>query len=562
MDRRYAPSLVLSWFVGCVAAQNNSTTVNDTYGYPFDPILQYRPPFARSVPVQILFTGIVFTLAAVLLIHLLFTAQYHWPLAPVNFTLQVSAVTTLVVSCVATIHVIMSTVSAQSREWPYMLDYIAVNIPPLTPEPNQFINGNWTTAGLAAWLLMNATVGMLIQLTHIQFLTLLYPSTLERRLIYALLGPLAVMSASMHIVRIRSDVKTTDVAFAIQNVCNATLSLLFTASLMGWGFLVNRKRAWRTDGGTANFGAGAITLAIMSTVTTFLYIPTKEQYEWMPGLIWAIILWQSFLGWWWWVGAGMGVGEVDDLLRREEKRRKKRSIQLARRQVRRERAQTILRGVSEAFGVRRRNTVHHSDGEDSTHAAPVPSARSASEPATERAPSPTTVSSSASTNTAPGTTASTTVSLSTRAGLARLFDHRAWHVLQGWFLYLRHAHLTAARAQAVEHVERINQVYGPDGQPPVGRGWGLRGFGLGLGTRGGRVSESVEMHSFSSKDSDGSTAEDVEEGVMRIRRRRSDGPQQGDAQPGGTAAPQPQRPRSLWWWGPLAQWRLQDTTVY
>lgn len=131
--------------------------------YPFDPILQYRPPFARSVPVQILFTGIVFTLAAVLLIHLLFTAQYHWPLAPVNFTLQVSAVTTLVVSCVATIHVIMSTVSAQSREWPYMLDYIAVNIPPLTPEPNQFINGNWTTAGLAAWLLMNATVGMLIQ---------------------------------------------------------------------------------------------------------------------------------------------------------------------------------------------------------------------------------------------------------------------------------------------------------------------------------------------------------------------------------------------------------------
>ena len=106
------------------------------------------------------------------------------------------------------------------------------------------------------------------------------------------------------------DEKLTDIATAAQNVCNATLSLLFTASLLIWGFLVNRKQAWRTDGGTAAFGVGALMLALASTTITFIYIPSKDHYAWMPGLMWAVILWQSFLGWWWWVGAGMGVEKL------------------------------------------------------------------------------------------------------------------------------------------------------------------------------------------------------------------------------------------------------------
>ena len=96
--------------------------------------------------------------------------------------------------------------------------------------------------------------------------------------------------------------------FAVQNICNATLSLLFTAALFIWGFLVNRKQAWRTDGGTAAFGAGALFLTLMSSALNFLYIPSKDKYVWLPGLMWAVILWQNFLGWWWWVGGGMGVG--------------------------------------------------------------------------------------------------------------------------------------------------------------------------------------------------------------------------------------------------------------
>ncbi|OCH84938.1 hypothetical protein OBBRIDRAFT_807896 [Obba rivulosa] len=527
--------------LSCVAAQN---TTNDTSAYPFDPILRYRPGFARSLPVQILLAGIVFTLTAALIIHILFTAQYHWPISPLNFVLQLCAASTLLVSYAATIQVILSTVAGQSRQWPYMLNYIAVDFPPLDPEIQ---NNSWTTTGLAAWLLMNATVGMLIQITHIQFLTLLYPSTLERRLIYALLGPLAVVSAAMHIVRIHTDSKMSDVAFAIQNVCNATLSLLFTASLFLWGFLVNRKQAWRTDGGTANFGAGATTLAIASTTFTFLYIPSEEQYEWLHGLTWATILWQSFLGWWWWVGAGMGVGEVEELLRREEKRRRKRSVQLARRKVRRERAQTLWRSVWDALGYPRRSAPPQSDadGEEPAPAESAPDAGCAASP-----PAVSRTSTGADTGSTSGA-ASASAAGSARTGTARVLDARAWHTLHGWFLHLRHAHLAAARAQAVERVERIQQAYGPDGQPGAGGVWGPGSFGLGAGPA---REEGVEMRTFW-RDRDGdahASAVGEAEGVLHMRRRAGEGVEGEDARP----------PRSAWWWGFLSEWRLQDTTVY
>lgn len=108
---------------------------------------------------QILLLGITLTLTAVLIIHLIFTAQYHWPLAPVNYVLQMSAVTTLLISCIATMHVVLSSTIAQSLKWPYMLDYIAVDIPPLED------NGDWEMGELAAWLLMNATTSGLIQVS-------------------------------------------------------------------------------------------------------------------------------------------------------------------------------------------------------------------------------------------------------------------------------------------------------------------------------------------------------------------------------------------------------------
>ena len=120
-------------------------------------MLKYQPNFASSLPVQVLLIGIIFTLTCVLLLHLCFTAQYHWPLAPVNFVLQMSGVLSLLISQIATLHVVMSTTMLESQNWPYMLTYLAVDVPPL------YDADGWSTAELAAWLVMNATTSGLIQ---------------------------------------------------------------------------------------------------------------------------------------------------------------------------------------------------------------------------------------------------------------------------------------------------------------------------------------------------------------------------------------------------------------
>lgn len=121
---------------------------------------------------------------------------------------------------------------------------------------------------------------------------------------FILQGPLALVAASMRVPRIAEHSMAATYAPIIMHVCNAALSLLFTCALLCYGFFVNRKQAWRTDGGTAVYGVGAMSLALLSTVLMFFYIPRQDEYIWLPSLIWAVVLWQSFLGWWWWVGAG------------------------------------------------------------------------------------------------------------------------------------------------------------------------------------------------------------------------------------------------------------------
>ncbi|TBU31066.1 hypothetical protein BD311DRAFT_776307 [Dichomitus squalens] len=551
------------------------------WSYPYDPVLAHRPNFARSLPIQILLLGITLTLTAVLIIHLIFTAQYHWPLAPVNCILQMSAVTTLLISCIATLHVILSSTVSQSMTWPYMLDYIAVELPPLTEE-----NSDWVMGELVAWLLMNATVSGLIQITHIQFLTLLFPSGLERRLIYCLLGPLAIVSSIMHVLRISNDAQLVKGASAVQNICNATLTLLFTSALVLWGCVINRRDAWRTDGGTAAFGAGAITLALISTALTFFYIPSRDQYAWMPGLMWAVFLWQSFLGWWWWVGAGMGVGAIEELLRREEKRREKRRAKMAKRKVRKERAQTLWKGVTHVFYTGRQESQQpqpQSDGgssSDSTFSCEEGDGQGRRQrtsgdetmvggDSVRRVTSRQTDASSRS-----GTTSSGYVS-------RFLNQHRAGRYVYGWYLGLRHAHLAAAREQAVERVERINQAYGPDAQEG-GRaafGWGLGSFGIRRHER--RQNErhnppgEYEMDEFESDEDDQrkpwpseatpAPSSDMTrgEGEGEIRARRWVARTAiSNKRTAMTPDEDSHRPSSMWWWGPLQRWRLQDATDY
>ncbi|KAI0317610.1 hypothetical protein OF83DRAFT_1120299 [Amylostereum chailletii] len=499
--------------------------------YPANPYLQYRPHFSRSLPSQIVATTAVLTLLAVLLLQLVFTAQYHWQLARLNFVLQITALLALLGSTIASIVTILNNTMDESQTWPYMLSYIAVDLPPLSP--NSGAAETWSMGTLAAWTLGNALWSALIQLTHIQFLTLLYPSRLEARLIFILLGPLAIVAAVMQMFEISQKGTATGIPDAVRNICNATLSLLFTIALFLWGFVVNRKQAWRTDGGTAIFGAGALFLAISSTALTFVYIPSAEQYDYLPPLTGAVMLWQSFLGWWWWVGAGMGVGEVEELMRREEKRRRKKRVRDARRKEHKEKARVLWSDMTGKLTGRARR------GSSSTS--------SASEPPT----SPTSPTSATSLSTP-------SASVLQNAWLGRRVLNTSLAYIRATMQYLRHSHIVAAQQRAEGQVARMNAAFGeeaahdtPD-RPPAVHGWGLGSFGI---RQREREERSIEMEGF--------------EGL--VRRRHDHGEDEGTTEERVEVRieelpPTPktiQDPRaSVWWWGPLRRWRLQDSTVY
>ena len=113
-----------------------------------------------------------------------------------------------------------------------------------------------------------------------------------------------------------------DVGAEIQDICECTLSLLYTAALVIWGTLINRQRAWRRDGATALFGTATIVMALIKTLVSYIHMAYEDAY-WILLVSWALTIWQSWLGFWWWVSAGMGIGEVEDRLRRQERARKR-----------------------------------------------------------------------------------------------------------------------------------------------------------------------------------------------------------------------------------------------
>ncbi|KAJ6631514.1 hypothetical protein B0H10DRAFT_1902251 [Mycena sp. CBHHK59/15] len=520
---RIATVLVL---VASVAAGNSTNSTDSEYDE--DPYLRYRPSFSRSLPVQILLTGVVLTLVAVLFIHLIFTAQYHWPLAPVNYVLQISGVSTLLISLTATLHVVLAATMDESTHWPYMLSYLAVSVPP-SDSPTT----GWSFAEKATWLVMNASTSGLIQITHIQFLTLLYPSRVEARLIFALLGPLAIVAAIMQLIPISGSesanaLKVYSVASAIRNVCNATLSLLFTAALFIWGLLVKRKDAWRTDGGTAAFGCGALALALVSTALNFLYVPREEEYMWLPGLMWAVVLWQSFLGWWWWVGAGneppLDSEEAARLERRNAKRAARKREARERRRETKERAKVVLKGVAGAFGPRQRSGQQRSTSDSNETSSPSPT------------PPPHVSASSGVRSIASSASLSSSATVSPLPRYFPGFMHQ-------WYLSLRHAHVVAARQQAAERVERIRELERND---TVRNGWRLGSFAWRMDRRQPKVEEE----------------DDEDEMEMPDRRRRSAEEETRTTTSVALPPPVVARPRGMWLWGPLGRWRLKDSTVY
>ncbi len=281
-----------------------------------DPLLALMPDFAFSMPAQIVVDGINIALISVLLIHLLFTVQYHFPLSRKNFYLQISSSLMLLISLSVTLHIILDRLEGDSQRYPFMFPYIGVQLPPG--------DDSWTKVQEVFFLLMRALTTALIHITHIQFLTLLFPSALEARLILWMLGPLAIINSGMEFTALAddSDAKTNDLGDAIRNICNSTLTLLYTTALLIWGLFVNRQRAWRAGGGTAAFGGGSVGLALINTAISFTEIP-YDRLWWLPNVCWTLTIWQSWLGFWWWVSSGMGIGEVEDRQERLERKRKR-----------------------------------------------------------------------------------------------------------------------------------------------------------------------------------------------------------------------------------------------
>ncbi|KAG8714304.1 hypothetical protein FRC11_008983 [Ceratobasidium sp. 423] len=527
--------------------------------YPHDPYLQYQPSIAYSLPIQILITGIVFTLVLVLFIHLLFTAQYHWPLARLNYILQLCGVITLLIWLSATLIVVLKHAHERSRDWPYMFDYVAVDIP----------SDAWSDTQEAWWLVMESTTSGLVHITHIQFLTLLYPSGIEARLIFLLLGPLAIASSGMVFMSMNSAAEVRDLGDAVRNVCNSALSLLFTAALLAWGFVIHRTPAWRTDGGTAAFGIGAITLAVLSTVSNFLQIFLNRRIHWLLSLTWAIVLWQSFLGWWWWVGSGEGINEVEDMLERERRRRRKRA------KNRKKEARATASGADPQRGIlrtfRRRGSRAPGDNEGSAPGGAETTSRqdnASSHPE--------------NTLSNPETHSHTTSSHTSTAPSNAL--GRAW-------ASIRHAHRRATTVQAIEQVELRNA-------PP---GWGLGSFGVMEAERR-RAGRKVETRDGERRlvTRDDTTANETADGQDDDTEDvRSGGESDAETRPGRTAYPPlgwtphdlDQQAAALrsrreeremhkegrqlkgeeeegegvggtWGWGPLRRWRLRDSTAY
>ncbi|CAE7137804.1 unnamed protein product [Rhizoctonia solani] len=544
--------------VGVCADTSSSNSSLPTYSH--DPYLPFQPSFAYSLPIQILVTGIVFTLVLVLFIHLLFTAQYHWPLARLNYILQLCGVVTLLIWLSATLIVVLKHAHNRSRGWPYMLDYVAMDIP----------SDSWTDTQEAWWLVMESTTSGLVHITHIQFLTLLYPSGIEARLIFLLLGPLAIASSGMVFTSMNSAAEVRDLGDAVRNVCNSALSLLFTAALLAWGFVIHRTPAWRTDGGTAAFGIGAISLAVLSTVSNFLQIFLNRRIHWLLSLTWAIVLWQSFLGWWWWVGSGEGINEVEDMLERERTRRRKRAKR------RRKEARAAASGADPQQGIlrtiRRRTSRAPDDNEES---APGRAATSSVQDNASSHPD----GSSHPENTLSGPeTHSHSTSSNTSTAPSNAFG-RAW-------ASIRHAHRRATTVQAIEQVELRNATprwglgsfavveserrrAGRDGD----RREGERALVDGDETGDARDDDTEDVRSGGESDAEtrpghtaypplGWTQRDLdqqaaarrstrEEREMRKEGRQLTGDEEGTGGPGGT-----------WGWGPLRRWRLRDSTAY
>lgn len=291
-------------------------------------------------------------------------------------------------------------------------------------------------------------------------------------------GPLALSTFALSFTTLSTNPAVNDLGDAVWNTANSSLTLLYTMALFIWGLTLNRSRAWRAEGGTAIFGFLALTLGVLGTAVNFVEIK-EDRMKWLPGVVTCILLWQSWVGFWWWVGAGMWAGEAEDVQKRREKSERKVEAKKRRKEAKEKAAAEALkalgststtRSVAGGASLRRRLGRTATMDERASAGGENIELRDLSNTAGEGGPTDTTP--AVTTTTTPprrptlsrrGTDSDSTLS-SSRPTSHHFYDPFV-NLFVPFFTRLRTAHDAAAVAQAAK----------PPGLPEeIRRGWGIR----------------------------------------------------------------------------------------
>lgn len=257
-----------------------------------DLILQ-RPSLIHSSAVQICVSGMVIALNFILLLHLLFTAMYHFPLSRTNFSLLTISVLALLTGTAVDLALTMSNLQSRSSAlYPFSFDYTSVKLP--TSERTSVLIFYWT---------LQAIVAAFANMTHVQMLTLLYSAKPEKLAICILLLPLVILSGVTGFLNLSNSSRVVYIGSAMSDVTQAVLTLVYNIGLLTWGLGLHRRSAWKVDGGTAGFGLVTCILALFNTVISFIII--RADLYWLINVQLALVVWQSWTAFWWWVGSGV-----------------------------------------------------------------------------------------------------------------------------------------------------------------------------------------------------------------------------------------------------------------
>lgn len=262
----------------------------------------------------------------------------------------------------------------------------------------------------------------------------------------------------------------------------------------------------------------------------------EERMKWLPGLVSCILLWQSWVGFWWWVGAGMWTGEAEEVEKKNAKKKRRAEAKVAKRERREERER--IEGET-AVGSARSGTFPALRRRTTTRDAPEEIELQEMRPP---APAPR------------GSHTDSVSSGSTPVPATHLFSPLAV-VFSSFFARLRSAHDEAAVARAAL----------PPGLPDdVRRGWGIRALMMrGRRERGERRAEAGEGEEGGGEVGAGERrAGFVGDGGERLEEWEDAGSESEESVGEERGRREREERGRRGWRGAVARWRVKDVSSY